>query len=238
MEEKLRDEPVPANYKKVKNSVPYYGLAATIPPAVFGKIASASTCFGKKPPSPKRQSLSLDHLNFLINMTFAQTDQVSMYATGTHVRKAVPSGGARHPTEAYLLVNDGVTDVEPGCYHYNAKFHRLDRLAVTAAHTKKAIRAATLVPRAREFPVAVPFLHSCIFERSMFRYREARSYRVINLDLGHIHANQALCARMLGLAYNECYSVAENELEAILCLDPLHESVMSSFVLHGEKSDV
>lgn len=238
MDEKVREETIPSIYKKAKNSTPSYDLAAIIPPELFGKLASAGTCFGKKSFSSKPQQLTLDHLNFLINMTFAQTDRISMYATGAHVRKAVPSGGARHPTEAYVFVNEGVSDIEPGCYHYNVKFHRLDRLAVSRRHTDRALKAATLVPRARDLPVAAAFVHSCIFERSMFRYRESRSYRVMNFDLGHLHANEVLGAKMLGLAFNECYSVAESEIEAILSLDPLHESVMSSFVIHAENANV
>lgn len=237
MDEKVREEAIPSNFKKARNSTPAYDLADTMPPERFGQLSSAEVCFGKRY-TPRPQKVTLDHLNFILNMSFAQTDKVNMYATGAHVRKPVPSGGARHPTEAYVLVNTGVSDIDPGCYHYNVKAHRLDRLEVSDRHLEKAIRAASLLPRVRNRPIAAAIVHTCIFERSMFRYRESRSYRVMNFDLGHLHANEVIGAKMLGLPFSECYSVSEREIESILSLDPLHESVMSSFILHKESQDV
>lgn len=237
MDEKVREEAIPSNFKKARNSAPVYDLADALPTDCFGELSPAEVCFGKRY-VPRKQQVTLDHLNFIINMTFAQTDKVNMYATGAHLRKPVPSGGARHPTEAYVLVNEGVEDIEPGCYHYNVKAHRLDKLDVSERHLKKAMTAASLLPRVRSRPVAAAIVHTCIFERSMFRYRESRSYRVMNFDLGHLHANEIIAAKMLGLPFSECYSVSEREIESILCLDPLHESVMSSFILHKESADV
>jgi SagB-type dehydrogenase family enzyme len=237
MDEKVREEAIPSNFKKARNSTPAYDLAYTLPLERFGKLASAAVCFGKQY-TPHASRVTLDHLNFIINMSFAQTDTVNMYATGAHLRKPVPSGGARHPTEAYVLVNSTVKDIDPGCYHYNVKAHRLDRLDVSDRHRDKAIRASSLLSRVRNRPVAAVILHTCIFERSMFRYRESRSYRVMNFDLGHLHANEVIGAKMLGLPFSECYSVAEREIESIVYLDPLHESVMSSFILHEEHQNV
>lgn len=237
MDEKVREEAIPSNFKKARNSTPAYDLADTLPLERFGDLASAEVCFGKSY-MPRSQKVTLDHLNFIINMSFAQTDKVNMYATGAHVRKPVPSGGARHPTEAYVLVNSGIKDIDPGCYHYNVKAHRLDRLEISERHLDKAIRASSLLLRVRNRPVAASIVHTCIFERSMFRYRDSRSYRVMNFDLGHIHANEVIGAKMLGLPFSECYSVPEREVESILCLDPLYESVMSSFILHEDIQDV
>ena len=231
MEEKVREEPIPPKFKKAANSTPTYDLAKVIPVGALGALRAGSECFGRRRPD-LATPLTLDHLNFIINLSLAQTDSVKMYATGEHVRKAVPSGGARHPTEAYVIVGDDVESIEAGSYHYNVKAHRLDRLRIPRRVTDIAMRAAAIVPRARTKPVKAVIVHTCFFERSMFRYREARSYRVMNFDIGHVHANEILASKLLGLDFSECYSISEREIENALLIDPLMESAMSSFVLH------
>jgi hypothetical protein len=47
------------------------------------------------------------------------------------VLKTSPSGGARHPIEAYVLVRR-VTGIRPGVYHYSVKRHALSAAACSA----------------------------------------------------------------------------------------------------------
>ncbi len=70
------------------------------------------------------------------------------------------------------------------------------------------------------------------FQQLEVPYREARSYRVMHFDLGHIHANEIIVGSILGLDCTESYSVPENLIESILSLNPLKESVMSSFIIY------
>ena len=70
-------------------------------------------------------------------------------------------------------------------------------------------------------------IYSSLFERSMFRYREPRSYRVMHYDLGHLMKNVNLISR----AYSrDCYSgpsLPEKLIEELINLDGIRESVMS-----------
>ncbi|EXB57355.1 trifolitoxin-processing tfxB domain protein [Acinetobacter sp. 1475718] len=54
----------------------------------------------------------------------------------------------------------------------------------------------------------------------------------MHFDLGHIHANEIIVGSILGLDCTESYSVPENLIESILSLNPLKESVMSSFIIY------
>lgn len=231
MDSYVREDEPPSNYKIASNSAPTYDLTSVLPANAFGKLSEASVVFGHGAQKSCNQ-LSLDALNFILNLTFAKTGAVDMYATGKHLRKAVPSGGARHPIEAYIGIEEGVEGIDKGIYHYNVRHHRLDRLDVRAGEVDKFIRAAAPLARCRTKLVSAVIVHTCIFARSMFRYREARSYRVMHFDLGHIHANEIIASRLIGLDCDESYSVPETLIESILRIDPLQESAMSSFIVY------
>ena len=69
-----------------------------------------------------KEPLSLDELSFLLWCTQGVK---SVHGSQATVR-TVPSAGARHAFETYLLVND-VDGLEPGLYRYLALTHRLCR---------------------------------------------------------------------------------------------------------------
>jgi len=73
----------------------------------------------------------------------------------------------------------------------------------------------------------VVFIYTTIFERSMFRYRESRSYRVMHYDLGHVLQNTSYLARCLNQNCYRGYSLNECAAEKILKLDFLSESAMA-----------
>lgn len=230
MDQRLVDEPLPPSFKKAQNSIAGTELPTFIPIHALASVSDASDLFsvGRRHEASK---LTLDALTFLINFTFRRTGTVKMRSTGEHFTKAVPSGGARHPIEAYVVVPETIEGLGRGAYHYNTNAHRLDKIRVSEAVLGTLVRANAILPDSRSRSVAGIILHSCIFERSMYRYRESRSYRVMHLDIGHIHANEAIIARLLRLPFRTNYSVPESPLESALCLDPLRESIMSSFVI-------
>lgn len=230
MDVKVREEQPPSNFKKYRNSIPKYDLAELIPLKFF-KSKINNSIFSKEIEGLNNK-ISLDLINLLLNYSIAKVGTVEMYATGKHILKPVPSGGARHTTEAYIIVNDGVDGIDFGAYHFNVNNHRLDKINISSFDVNKLIIASNVLVRGKGKKPKVIILHSCIFERSMFRYREARSYRVMHFDLGHIHANEIIVGSILGLDCTESYSVPENLIESILSLNPLKESVMSSFIIY------
>lgn len=231
MDKKISEESIPDHFKKAANSTPRYDLSDLVPQTLFPVRNKADVIFGSRR-EPYEQKISIDIINFLINHSVATAGSVCMYGTGDHPTKPVPSGGARHPIESYFIVGDGVEGIERGLYHYNVKHHRLDEIEISSRNLDKLFNAATVLPRSRNKKPAFAVLHSCIFSRSMFRYREPRSYRVMHFDLGHVHANEIMICRMLGLDFNESYSVPESVIESTIGLDPLFESIMSSFIVY------
>lgn len=126
-------------------------------------------------------------LSWLLWLNFGQTYIRNMAVTGAHVAKCAPSGGSRHPTEAYTLILN-VEGVEPGLYHYSVARHGLVRIAAQAELGDLAERI--ILPKRRlAFEPSVVVLLTSIPERSMFRYRESRSYRVLHYDAGHLMQN-------------------------------------------------
>jgi hypothetical protein len=72
--------------------------------------------------------LSLTVLSRILYYTFGETGTQSMPQFDTDLLlKTSPSGGGRHPTEAYLQLFD-VEGVPSGAYHYSVKEHALERL--------------------------------------------------------------------------------------------------------------
>ena len=67
------------------------------------------------------QALTLDELSFLLWSTQGVR---AIEKNKIWTRRTVPSGGARHPYETYLIVNR-VSGIEPGVYRYLAIEHKL-----------------------------------------------------------------------------------------------------------------
>lgn len=228
MDSYVSEENIPPNYKKILNSAPKYYLEDVC----FLNFIESENIMGKSKIN-KKCIVNFDDINLIINNCFKSYDDINMYATGKHLRKHVPSGGARHPIEAYLLIVN-VDGLDKGLYHYNVKFHRLDLITINDVEFENLVKSVNIIPRGRSKNLAASFIHTCIFKRSMFRYREPRSYRVMNFDLGHIHANEVITSNILNLNYCEAYSVPESVIESIINLDGIEESVMSAFNLYGE----
>ena len=66
-------------------------------------------------------ALSLEELSFLL---WATQGVHEVWRGGISARRVVPSAGARHPFETYLLINR-VEGVKPGLYRYLSLDHKL-----------------------------------------------------------------------------------------------------------------
>ncbi|MDF1538964.1 MAG: SagB/ThcOx family dehydrogenase [Candidatus Thorarchaeota archaeon] len=140
---------------------------------------------------------------------------------GDHLLRTAPSAGALYPVETYLSINR-VTGLEPGLYHYSPPYHRLDLIA--KGDFAKQIRAGALDQQIAERS-AVTFLWSVVFQRSKWKYLQ-RAYRYIFLDAGHIAQNLALAAEALGLGSCQIGAIYDDELNDLLGLDSVNESII------------
>jgi SagB-type dehydrogenase family enzyme len=178
----------------------------------------------------EQDAWSLSFFSWFTGFCFGKVGTKELFATGEHIVKTSPSGGSRHPTEVYPVIFD-VEGIPQGVYHYDVKGHRLD--LVKKGDPKQFFQDDVIThPRLPNFEPAVAFVFSTIFERSMFRYRESRSYRVMQNDIGHLIQTCSLCAAFSGREVYQGYSIHDSAVEKYLGLDGMHESAMA-FVAVG-----
>lgn len=135
--------------------------------------------------------------------------------------RTAPSAGALYPIETYVIVNN-VDDVNEGLYHYNIKMQALEELE-NKSPAKAVAYAALEQDMIAQAPVA--FVWTAVFERSKWKYGQ-RAYRYVYLDAGHIAENLALSAVSLGLGSCQIGAFFDDEINEILEVDGISESVI------------
>lgn len=108
--------------------------------------------------------------------------------------RTVPSAGARHAFETYLLINR-VEDVPPGLYRYLALEHRLAEESRDPDIARQI--AAGCLNQQHILKSAATFLWTAVPGRMTWRYGE-RGYRYLHLDAGHVCQNLYLAALSVG----------------------------------------
>ncbi len=156
----------------------------------------------------------LSHLLFL---AFGALRESTFLGVLKRLLKPVPSMGARHPLEAYLLVGEGAC-IGAGVYHYEVMHSALTRIAPPDASIAPGI---TLVITA-------------VFERSQWRYRHNFAYKDVLHDLGHATGTVKMTAEELQIALAEL-----DDLPEWRYTPPLEEEPMAAFriVLDAAKSE-
>ena len=138
------------------------------------------------------EALSLLQLSFLLWATQGVKDiRGKKYAT----LRTVPSGGARHGFETYLLVQN-VEGLAPGKYHYLAIEHQLEFLG--AQEDSNQAVSASLDGQGWAAKASVIFYWSFVPYRCEWRYG-VFAHRVALIDAGHIDQNLYLACTALGL---------------------------------------
>lgn len=172
-----------------------------------------------------KESISLKQLSQILWATQGITARVS-----GHALRTAPSAGALYPIETYLWVNR-VSTVEQGLYHYAVYNHSLELLK-KGDFSKEVSRGALDQRIAGD--AAVTFIWSAIIERSRWKYLQ-RAYRYIFMDVGHIAQNLALAAEALELGSCQIGALYDDEMNALLNLDGIEESVIyMSSVAHSK----
>lgn len=171
--------------------------------------------------------LSLDELSLLL---WASQGVREVSARPVTLR-TVPSAGARHAFETYLLVNS-VEGLEPGIYRYSAIEHVLLPYDL-AADVNSRITAACL-DQSQVANSAVTFAWAAVMERMYWRYTE-RGYRYILLDAGHVCQNLYLAAE--GLSCGVCAIAAFDDdlFNQALRLDGVNQFVVYAASLGKRK---
>ena len=142
-----------------------------------------------------------------------------------------PSGGARHPFEAYVCAYR-VSGLAPGVYRYAGIDHSLSRI-----HDRPPPEASTLLGGQTWFADAGALvLLVAHFQRTQRKYPHPGAFRVVLLEAGHIAQNLLVAAAGHGLAATPTCAVSDRDLEAACALDPIRQAVVHVVAL-GARGD-
>lgn len=155
--------------------------------------------------------LSLLELSYLLWCTQGVKQMLGNKAT----LRNVPSAGARHALETYLLINR-VEGLEPGLYRFLALEHQLVRLPAETGIAQRVMQACK--EQAFVLSSAVTFLWTAVPYRMEWRYGE-RAYRYLHLDAGHVCQNLYLAAQIITCGACAIAAFDDDALNACLGVD-------------------
>jgi SagB-type dehydrogenase family enzyme len=157
------------------------------------------------------QPLTRDELSFLLWATQG-TRQVTPESARS--LRTVPSAGARHPLETYLLIQR-VERLEAGLYRYLPLEHKLYLLHVDAALPEQ-VHEACLGQYVRDS--AVVFIWTVLPYRTEWRYIDL-SPKLIALDAGHLCQNLYLASESIGAGACALGAYDQKKMYALLGVD-------------------
>lgn len=155
--------------------------------------------------------LTLEELAYLLWVS----QGVKRVSNRPSTARNVPSAGARHAFETYLLVNR-VKDLLAGLYRYAAIENGL--LPLNAPDDIADRIAHACLDQSQITGSAVTFIWVAVVERMFWRYVE-RGYRYLHLDAGHVCQNLALGAEQVGSAICPIAAFDDELLNDVLGLD-------------------
>jgi SagB-type dehydrogenase family enzyme len=129
--------------------------------------------------------------------------------------RPVPSAGARHAFETYLLINR-VEGVAPGLYRYSALKNVLILVKPGMSVADELTEAC--MGQKQVLNSAVTFLWAAVVERMTWRYVE-RGYRYLYLDAGHVCQNLSLVAESIDSGVCAIAAYDDAAVDAVLGLD-------------------
>lgn len=157
------------------------------------------------------QPLTLEELSWLLWCTQGVKGVVARPAT----LRTVPSAGARHPFETYLLVNR-VEGLHPGLYRFLAIDHKLVEVSLEEGLAGRVAVACWRQGFVRTCSVA--FIWVAVAYRTTWRYGE-RGYRYMHLDAGHVCQNLYLAAEAIGCGVCAIGAFYDEEINGLLDID-------------------
>lgn len=162
-----------------------------------------------------KQPLSLADLSFLLWCTQGVKRVQGTYATF----RTVPSAGARHAIETYLLVNN-VEGLGEGLYRYLALSHRVQQLRTDT--TLPLLVTDACLDQRFILKSGVVFLWVAVPYRMTWRYGE-RGYRELHKDAGHICQNLYLAAEAVGCGVCAIAAYDDDTMNSLLGIDGINQ---------------
>jgi SagB-type dehydrogenase family enzyme len=133
---------------------------------------------------------------------------------GEHLFKATPSGGARQPVEVYLAARE-VEGLPQGVYHYDSRRHCLTQIKGDEA---VADFDATCFDKGGIKTSSAILFFTYRYPRHAWKYRYARTYRSVLMELGHTFQATRIAATGLGLEVYYNPAIDDARVRALLNL--------------------
>ena len=159
--------------------------------------------------------LTLEELSFVLWCT----QGVKEIIPGTTTFRTVPSAGARHALETYLLVNN-VDGLQPGLYRFLALEHKLIPINSTPETAVQIFNGCINQPFVEES--AITFIWTAVMARMNWRYGE-RGYRYLHLDAGHTCQNLYLSAEAINCGVCAIGAFFDDKLNIVLDIDGVEQ---------------
>lgn len=174
--------------------------------------------------------LDLEELSLLL----WATQGVHRISSRPATLRTVPSAGARHAFETFILVNQ-VEGLAPGLYRFAAIEHALQ--AVDTSNDVNARITAACEDQTQVSRSAVTFIWAAVIERMTWRYPE-RGYRYILLDAGHVCQNLYLAAEAMQCGACAIAAFDDDVLNYELGLDGISQFAVYAASLGKRKTQV
>lgn len=168
------------------------------------------------------ESMNSSQISKIIFYTWGQLSTYQTKEFGTLLHKASPSAGARHPIEAYVVINN-VKGISPGLYHYSVKDHSLELLKA-GDFRDECVKFAAGQEWTRN--ASAFFIMTAKVSRTAWKYRTARVYRAFLLDAGHLSQSFLLASTALGLGAFCIGIISDVAIEKKLKIDGVNEIVL------------
>jgi SagB-type dehydrogenase family enzyme len=156
------------------------------------------------------ESLTLEELAWLLWSTQGVKEFTEIYS-----KRTVPSAGARHAFETFILVNR-VDSLKPGIYRYLPLDHKLIEHDLSEGIADKVVEGAYGQKMCKQG--AVTFIWVAVPYRIAWRYSE-RSYRYLHLDAGHVCQNLYLAVENINCGTCAIAAFYDEKMNAVLGID-------------------
>ena len=166
-----------------------------------------------------QEEMTLAQLSFLL---WACQGVKSIRGKSYATLRTVPSGGARHPFETYLVIRK-VDNLKPGVYHYLPMEHQLEFLH-EVEDLDKTINE-TLCGQSWAAKANVLFYWSMVPYRAEWRYG-IYAHRVALMDAGHMAENLYLACTGIGLGCCAIGAFRDELCSKMLTLDREEEFML------------
>lgn len=159
--------------------------------------------------------LSLQELSYLLWCTQGVKSIVGTPDRTSAVFRTVPSAGARHALETYVLANR-VQGLGAGLYRFLSLEHQLGEISTEEGLADQFARAC--LDQAMVGRAAATFLWVAVPARMAWRYGE-RAYRYLYLDAGHACQNLYLAAESIDSGACAVAAFDDDQLNQLLGLN-------------------